>query len=207
MNDESLSKSFAVTRKRFFKTRYKRTYDIGRKFENIFKAMIIPEFEFLEIEREPRRRDAVVLDKPLLGPTPEPFETVDIYFTRGEPFLMINGKVTIAAEHKRIVRLVPVGVHDVATADSFHGKIKQGFCANVGDDFHTDNSLAFQNAEYRDFTGSAATTRAFSSAAEIALVEFDLAAEQCVGIGRGAQDRMTDKHHCPMYGIIGYGKL
>jgi hypothetical protein len=40
--------------------------------------IVVSEFQFFEIKREVLFRDAMVLDKPLLGPTPESLQTVDV---------------------------------------------------------------------------------------------------------------------------------
>ena len=120
---------------------------------------------------------------------------------------MIDGKVAIPAKHKRIVCLVPVGVHDAAAANRFHGKTEQGFSADVWDHFHTYNPLAFKNTENRYFPSSAAAALAFPFSAEIALIKLDLAPQKRRGINGGTQDRMTYQHDRPMDGIIRYGKL
>ncbi len=43
--------------------------------------VIIPELQFFEIQREVILGDAMVLDQPLFGPTPEPLQTVDANLT------------------------------------------------------------------------------------------------------------------------------
>jgi len=170
-------------------------------------TVIIPEFKLLEIIRKPPRRDSMMFDKSFFGPTPESFETVDIYFATGESFLMIDGKVAIPAKHERIVDRVSVGVDNAATANDFYREPEQGIGADIGDNFHLDGSLTLQDTEHGYFPGSAATSPAFPFAAEIALVDLNLAAEQFVGIGGSTENRMADYHHCPVNRIIGHGKL
>lgn len=180
---------------------------LRHEIENVFEPVVIPEFEFLEIEREPFRRDAMMLDKAFLGPAPESLETVDVYLAVGEPFPMIDSKVTIAAEHERIVCLIAVGVYDASSADGFNGKAEKGFRTHIGYGFDPDDSLPFKDTEHRDLAGGAPSTLGLSSAAEVALIKFDLAVEEGFGIGRGAQDRITEYHHGPVNGIIRHGEL
>ena len=149
----------------------------------------------------------MMLDEALFGPTPESFQPVDIYFPVGKPFFMVDREVAIPAEHERIVRLVPVGVNDAAAPYGLNGKAEKRFSAHVPDRFHPDDALALQDTEYGNFTGCAASAFAFSFAAEVTFVQFDLAAQQFGRIGGGTENRMAYNHHCPVNGIIGHGEL
>src|SRR4030042_7088726 len=104
-----MNTSFTTNRQWFFNVRYQQTTSIRRKCEDIVMPVVIPEFKLLEIERKPGGRNTMVPDEPFLGPTPESFESVDVYFARCDPFLVIDGQVAVATKNKRIECLVPVG--------------------------------------------------------------------------------------------------
>ena len=89
---------------------------------------------------------------------------------------MIDGKVAIPAKHERIVDRVSVGVDNAAMANGFYRETEQGIGADIGDNFHLDGSLTFQDTEHGYLTGRTATAPAFPFAAEIALVDLNLAA-------------------------------
>jgi hypothetical protein len=57
--------------------------------------------------------------EPVLGITPEALQPVDVYPAAGEVFPVVHAKVSIAAEHERVVDLVSVGVDDVLPLRTF----------------------------------------------------------------------------------------
>jgi hypothetical protein len=67
--------------------------------------MIVSELQIMGAEGEPLWGDAMVFHDAFLGITPESLLAVDVYPAAGEVFPVVNAKVSIAAEHGRIVDL------------------------------------------------------------------------------------------------------
>lgn len=115
--------------------------------------MIVSEFQFLEVIAEPLRGDPMVFHDAFLGVTPEALQPVDVHPAAREVFPVVHAKMSVTAEHKRIVDLVAVGVDDAPPANLLDGEGKHIFCSYGGKNFHEDSSLTLQNPENRDFAG------------------------------------------------------
>jgi hypothetical protein len=133
--------------------------------------VIVPELEFFEVKREPLRRDAVVLVKPLFGEAPEALEAVDVNAAPGEALGVIDLEVAIATEHETVVGTESIGVNDAASAYGFDREVEQGFSANIGDRLDPDTAGPLQNAEDRDFSRCTSTTFSLTPATEVGLVQ------------------------------------
>ncbi len=59
----------------------------------------------------------MVLDQPLLGPTPKSLQAVDVDLAGGEVLLVVHLQVPIAAEHEAVVALELVRIDDRIPAD------------------------------------------------------------------------------------------
>jgi len=88
----------------------------------------------------------------------------------------------VAAEHEAVVALELVRKDDRTPADLFDRQLQQGSCRDVGNDRHMDLTVPLQDAQYRDFPGSASGSVALAAAPEVAFTQFDLSAQQEGGI-------------------------
>lgn len=121
--------------------------------EEVLLAMIVSELQLLEVIREPLRGDSMVFHDAFLGVTPEAFQAVDVHPATREVFPVVHAKVSVAAEHERVVALVSVRVDDASPANLLDRESQHIFCPGAGKHFHEDSSLPLQNAENRDFAG------------------------------------------------------
>ena len=165
---------------------------LGQQIEENLLPMIIPEFHFLEIEREFLRRDAVELDQSFFGEGPETFQSIDINFSARVSFFMVDSQVAITAEHQRVIAAEFIGVDDRSATNRFDRHIQQRGRRDVFDDVDLDYAISLQNAENRDFMGSSPATLTLPLSSEVRFVHFDLAAQKIVGFGSVGHDRLSN---------------
>jgi hypothetical protein len=85
--------------------------------------IVVSELQLFEIKREVLFRDAMVLDEPLLGPTPKSLQPVDVDPTGGEVLAVVHFQVPIAAEHEAVIAPELVRVNDTSPANLLDGKL------------------------------------------------------------------------------------
>ena len=137
--------------------------------------MVIPELEFFEIEREAGLGDAVVLHQPLFSLTPKPFQAVDVDPAGGEQLLVVYFQVPVAAKHQTVVAAEAISIDHAASADLLDGELEQGGRRDVRNHADMDLAVALQDTEDGHFPGGASAALTFASAAEVGLIELDLA--------------------------------
>ena len=140
--------------------------------------MIVSELQFLEEEGELLWGDAMVFHDPLLGVAPELLQAVDVDPAAGDVFPVVHAKVTISAEHEKIVDLVAIGVDDASPAHLLDRECKDGFGPGVGHHLHKHFSLLLQNDDFRDFPGSASPSLSLALPTEVEHVLFDCASDE-----------------------------
>ena len=165
---------------------------LGQQIEENLPSMIIPEFHFLEIEREFLGRDAVKLDQALFGEGPEAFQSIDVNFSARVSFFMVDSQVAIAAEHQRVIAAEFISIDDRSTTNRFDRHIQQRGRRDVFDDVDLDYAISLQNAENRDFMGSSPATFTLPLSSEVRFVHFDLAAQKIVGFRSMGDDGLSD---------------
>ena len=85
--------------------------------------IVVSELQFFEIKREVLFRDAMVLDKPLLGPTPESLQTVDVDLAGREVLAVVHLQVPIATEHEAVIASELICVNDTSPSDLLDGEL------------------------------------------------------------------------------------
>jgi hypothetical protein len=169
--------------------------------------MIVSELQLLEVIREPLRGDSVVFHDAFLGVTPEPLQAVDVHPATREVFPVVHTKVSVAAEHERVVAPIFVCVDDAPPTNFLDRESQHIFCPGAGKHFHEDSSLPLQNAENRDFAGGTPSPFPFSLSSKIRFVHFDFAAKGHVAIDGMSQDGGTDRVDGFIRGIVGEAEL
>src|SRR5688572_702666 len=158
--------------------------------------MIVAELPFVEIERELRRADAMVLEQLALGVRPEPFEPIDVHLAAAEPPPVIDAQMPIATERQRVIAVPLVAVDQAAPLDPAERVIANGARAAVGHHLHPHVATALEDTEDRPLVRRAPprVARAMATAprtarAEVALIGFDLALPE----GRPRHFRRQDR--------------
>ena len=169
--------------------------------------MIVSELKLLEVIRESLRGDSMVFHDALLGVTPEAPQPVDIYPATRKVFPMVHAKVSVAAEHERVIALVSVRVDDASPANLLDRESQHIFCPSGGKHLHEDSPLPLQNAENRDFAGGTPSPFPFSLPTKIQFVHFDFAAKEHVAIGGMSKDGGTDRVDGFIRRIVGEAEL
>jgi hypothetical protein len=80
-------------------------------------------------------------------------QPVDVHPATREVFPVVQAKVSVAAEHERVVALVSIRIGDASPANLLDRESQNIFCPGGGKRSHEDSSLPLQNAENRDFAG------------------------------------------------------
>jgi len=168
--------------------------------------MIVSELQLLEVIRESQRGHSVVFHDAFLGVTPEALQPVDVHSATREVFPVVHAKVSVAAEHERVVALVSVRVDDASPTNLLDRESQHILCPGGGKHFHEDSSLPLQNAENRDFAGGASSPFPFSLPSKIRFVDFDFTAKGHV-VGGMRQDGGTDRVDGFIRRIVGEAKL
>jgi hypothetical protein len=90
--------------------------------ENIRVAIIISKLQLFQIKRELFLGDAMMLDQSLLGPTPEPLQSVDGDLTGREALFMVHFQMPVSAEHQAVVTPELVSINDASPANLLDGE-------------------------------------------------------------------------------------
>lgn len=169
--------------------------------------MIVSKLQLLEIIREPLWGNSVVFHDAFLGVTPEALQAVDVHPATREVFPVVHAKVSVAAEHERVVAPVSVRIDDASPANLLDRESQHIVCPGGGKHFHEDSSLPLQNAENRDFAGGTPSPFPFSLPSKIRFVHFDFAAKGRVAISGLSQDGGTDRVDGFIRRIVGEAEL
>jgi hypothetical protein len=137
-----------------------------------------------------------MLNEPFLGVTPETFQSVDVYLSVGEPFLMVDLQVPVSATHQSVIASEFISIDNRTSSYCLEGQLQQSLCPDVLDDFDTHNAISFENTEYRHFIGSPSASFSFSSATEVGFIQFDLSAEQIPTLNTMGQDGHSNRIDC-----------
>lgn len=144
----------------------------------------------------------MVLDESFLGPAPESLHAVDVDLAGREIFPMVHLQMPVAAEHEAVIASELVRVNDRPPADLLDGEPQKGLCRYIGHDIHLNQAVSLQNAKDGDLAGSASSPVAFSSAAEVGLIQFDLSAQKRGDILGMAQNAHANRVHGTIDGLI-----
>ncbi len=180
---------------------------VGHFIEEIPVAVIIPELQLFEIQREPFPGDAMVFHEPLLGPTPEALQPVDVDPPGGEVLVVVHLQVPVAAEHETVVAFELVGIDHTAPADLLDGEFQKRLRRDIGNATDMNPAVSLQDAENRHFAGRSPAPVALATAPEVGLIELDLAAQQRGGILGMTQDGHPDRVDGPVDGPVGQPQL
>jgi len=124
-------------------------------------------------------RDAVVFAQVSLGLVPEILDAVDVVAVAGnEGLLMIDAMVVKTGDIKDVVR--PEGIRVDDRIRLYFGLYdrQQRYPADVGNHLGVDATTSFEDPEHGHLAARAAATFALAHAAEIALVNLDLAVDR-----------------------------
>ncbi len=134
--------------------------------------------------------NAVIFSQPPFGLAPEVLDAVDMIFLVGKQFAVIDAEVMELRDIDGVIRFPAIGIDDgiglYLAVDDRH----QARAGRVRDDLGVDLAAALENAEDGDLAGGAAPAIAFAVAAEIALIQLDLAVERTF-IVQFASDHLT----------------
>lgn len=137
--------------------------------------------------------------QPFLCVAPKTLQTVDVDFSGGKAFPMIDPQMPVATKHQRVVTSKLVGIDDRAAADGLDGHIHQTLGRDVSNHFDLHNAVSLEDSEDRNLPGRPATAFSLAAASEIGLIQFNLARQEQLPIhmsqggpskqGDGLQDR------------------
>lgn len=154
--------------------------------------MIISEFHFFQVKREPFFGDAMEFNNSFFSVTPEPFNAVDVNFPIAKMFPMVNIDMPVPTEHQRIVAPEFVSINDAAPSDHFDCQIQKSFGFNIFNYLYMDTAVSLEDTEYGNLIGGTASTFAFAFAPKIRLVDFNGSVHPIRG-NRVLPDRPSDK--------------
>ena len=130
------------------------------------------------------------------GITPTSFYSVDIDFTRGKDFLVINFNMSISTKHQRIVPSKFVSIDDVSSSNRFNGHIQQGLIRYIRYHFHFDNPIAFQHTRYWHFVRHSTSPFPFSLVTEMPLIHFHFTIQQGISVAGARDDSHSNDRDC-----------
>ena len=112
---------------------------------------------------------------------PEILNAVDVIPLVGKELGMVDPKMLEVRHIQHIVACPAVGINDAVRHHFTLDDRYQGRGPGVGNDLRVNPAATLQQPEYRDFPPSAPAALALSSAAEIALVHFNLTTDDVIG--------------------------
>lgn len=145
------------------------------------RAIVEAPFAFFEEQVKVMGRDAVVLAQMLLGLIPEVFDAVDVPpRAGGERFGMVDPMMMEARDIEDVVAAEGIGIDHRIEFDFGLDDRQQRRRTGVGDHRGVDPAAPLENAEDRCLSRGATASLAFPDAAEVALVQLDLALQRAV---------------------------
>ncbi len=168
--------------------------------------IIISKLKFFKVKRKFFFRDPVKLYKSFLGITPKPFQSIDIDLASGKVFSMINLKMPVTTEHKRVIDSEFVCVYDRTAPYLFYSHIKHSFGSYIGKNLHLNKTIPLEDTEYRNLIFGTPATRSFASTTKICLIRFYLAFKKSILSFMGKNSLPYDSSS-PKNGRIGYTYL
>ena len=162
--------------------------------------MIEPELALLQMQVKGRAAHAAEFDQARLRHAPEALDAVDVGRASGELVAVMTDTIVllVAHVHDAVVRAEAVGMNGRRQLDfASNNRLKTGFLA-VRHDLRVDAPVPLVDAEDNCFTARAAPALAANTPrAEVALVEFDLAAERRLALAvRG--DGLPNQRQIPV---------
>jgi len=105
---------------------------------------------------------------------------------------VVHLQVPVATKHQAVITLELVRINDRTPADLFDRQLQQGGGRDVRNDRHMDLAVPLQDAQDWNFPGTPSTSVALATAPEVALIQFDLSAQQEGGILGLAENSQAD---------------
>ena len=89
------------------------------------RPVIIPELQFLEVEREPCRIDSMVFHQTFFCEGPESFNPVDVDLPVSESFAVVDPLVPKAIGDQAVVPLKAIGMHQAPSLNLLDGEVEE----------------------------------------------------------------------------------
>lgn len=105
---------------------------------------------------------------------------------------MVDLKMPVATEHKRIVASELIGIDDGTPPDGLNGKVEQGLRLDIVNRFDFYYPIPLKYTEYRDFVKGTSASFAFPLSPKVALIQLDLPFEEVLIIAIMGQDGHSD---------------
>lgn len=162
--------------------------------------MVKAVFDFLQIHREVILRDTAVVVENMLSITPEALDAVDVVFGTfiNQCFAMTDHMV-LSESTQGAIAPEGIGVIHRALAGARPDVIHQHLGGDRFDDLGVDPAFSLEETEDHALAGSTPTAFAFTPAAEIGLVQFDLSLEfaalQFAQVEQGFAQTLVDPAH------------
>gem|GEM_PF-4016059 len=115
--------------------------------------------------------------------------------------------MTIATKHKGIVSLVAISIYNTSAPDFLNSKVKQSFGSDIGNNLDTNYTIAFQDAEYRDFTSCSASSFSFATTTKVGFINFYFSTEKNIGVLRMSENSHSYCINSFVDRIVAHGKL
>lgn len=135
--------------------------------------MVISEFHFFQVKREPFFGDAVKFDNSFFGVTPESLNAVDVNFAVAKMLSMVNVNMSVTTEHQGVVAFKFIRVNDTTAPDHLDCQVQESFGFNVSDYLHMDTAISLEDTEYRNLIGSPAAAFTFALAPKVRFIDFN----------------------------------
>lgn len=113
-----------------------------------------------------------------LGLAPEVLNPVDVIDVLGEQFRVVDPNVMELGNIQNIIGTETVGVDDGVRSHLILDDWEKRVCTGIWDDNDMNLATSFQEPEDRNLARCATPTLTFPASAEIAFIDFDLAAHQ-----------------------------
>ena len=123
-------------------------------------------------------RDAIEATQMTLGLAPEVLDAVDVVLLIGEQLGVVDAAMLEARHIEHIVGTEGIGVDDAVGDDLVLNDCLQRFALCVRDNLGINLAATFEQAKHGNLAPSPATALALAMAAEVALVDLDLAEER-----------------------------
>lgn len=138
--------------------------------------MIVTKLQLFQVQIKVFFRDAMVLEHPFFGKTPEPFKTIDMDPSVRKVCCMIQTQVS-AKDEQRLVASKLIRVKHTPFLSNILHRLKDLSHAQILWERRVDPSVSLQHSQHQGFSCSSSPTTTFPSSPKVGIIYFNLSRE------------------------------
>ena len=145
-------------------------------------SIIVSKLHFFQIKREVFLGYPMEFNQSFFSITPEAFKSINIYFTRGKYFTMINPQMPITTKHECIIAFKFIRVNNRSAPYGFNSHGKYRLCGNIFNNIYSDYPVSLEYSKYRNLIPGTSTSLTLASASKICFIKLYFTMKRFLGV-------------------------